>query len=81
MDVSKAHERATVEASLWQVAVHGNLCLALRHPGNQGETRALVVSIVHQLAKLLVERGILTQEEMDYATKVEQNEHGLERVI
>jgi hypothetical protein len=71
-----------MEATLLEwLAIHGNLCLALRHPQNQGDSRALLVGFVHRLSKLLVERGILTAEEMRAATKLEEDEHGLERVM
>lgn len=82
MDVSKATKKVTVEASLlaW-LAVHGNLCLALRHPENKDSSRAMIVEMVETLRELIVAGGLLTKEEMDAATRVEQEQHGLERVV
>jgi hypothetical protein len=81
MDATNALKHVTVDGTLldW-MAVHGNLCLALRHPQNQGETRALIVSMIHKLGTLLVDEGILTADEMNRATRIE-HEHGLERFV
>jgi hypothetical protein len=81
MNLDKALERATLDASLLEwMAVHGNLCLALRHPNNSGGSRALVAKVVDQISKLLVERGLLTQAEIDAATAVERP-YGLEHIV
>jgi hypothetical protein len=73
MNVDKALERATLDASLLEwMAIHGNLCLALRHPENSGGSRALVVKAIDQIGKLLVERGLLSQAEIDQATRIER---------
>lgn len=82
VDASKAMENRTVDGTLLEwLTVHGNLCLALRHPQNDGPSRATVVSMIHRIGKLLVEGGILTREELNFATRVEQDEHGLERFV
>lgn len=57
------------------VTVHGNLCLALRHPSNSGQSRELCLQMVQHLSKLIVDAGIMTQEEMDEANRVER-QHG-----
>jgi len=64
-----------VEASglLW-MAIHGNLCLALRHPSNVGESRDLVVDFVKRLGRLLVEWSVLTEEQLRYTERVEVEE-------
>ena len=82
METTNALKHVTVDATLldW-MAVHGNLCLALRHPQNQGESRALVVGMIHKLGTLLVTYEILTAEEMNRATRLEQDEYGLERFV
>jgi hypothetical protein len=81
MDTTNAHKHVTVDATLldW-MAVHGNLCLALRHPQNQGESRALLVSMIHKLGRLLVDEGILTAEEMNRAARTRPAPYGLESV-
>lgn len=81
MDIRKAHARAEVIATLHEwMAVHGNLCLALRHPENTGPSRALIVGMIHRIGKILVEGGALTEEELNFATRVEQEEYGLEKI-
>ena len=82
MDPSKALNRVSIEASLldW-MTIHGNLCLALRHPQNTGDSRAVLIAMVHRIGKMLVKGGMLTQAELDYATQVEQDQHGMERFV
>ena len=79
MDVAKALERAELNAQLgtW-MAIHGYLCLALRHPGVRGESRPMVLDFVHKLGRILVGTGVLTEEELFYAEKTEEIEspHG-----
>lgn len=73
MDATKAMNRVDVNASLldW-LAVHGFLCLALRHPGPTDSTREIISRIVDRLATLVVDGGLLTREEMQEAHNVEQ---------
>lgn len=63
----------SVEAPMlsW-VTVHGNLCLALRHPSNRGQSRQICLNMVKQLSEMIVAGGIMTQEEMDQANRVER---------
>lgn len=49
------------------MAMHGALCLALRHPQFKGQSRQLVVSATKQLGKYLVDNGILTPEQLNEA--------------
>jgi hypothetical protein len=59
------------EALTW-LAVHGNLCLALRHPDNNSpRVRPRMIKMVKRLGELLVESGLLTQAEIDEATRYE----------
>jgi hypothetical protein len=82
MDTRNALKHVTVDGTLldW-LAVHGNLCLAMRHPGNDGPSRSIVVSVIYRLGKVLVDEGILTPDELESATRLEVNEHGLERFV
>lgn len=81
MDISKALIPAEVVATLHEwLTVHGNLCLALRHPENTGPSRVLIVGMIYRIGKILVEGGVLTQEELNFATRVEQEEFGLEKI-
>lgn len=46
------------------LAVHGNLCLALRHPANRGPSRSFVVEFTRSLGRMLVTWGVITEEEL-----------------
>jgi hypothetical protein len=75
LDIEKALETAMIEESLFVwMTIHGNLCLALRHPGNQGSSRGYTVAFVEKLGRLIVERGLWTQEQLEHAQAVEQQE-------
>jgi len=60
---------------IW-MAVHGNLCLALRHPSNTGPSRQIVIRFVRALGHRLVTHGVLTAEELRVAQRVEIDEAG-----
>jgi hypothetical protein len=66
----------TIELALGDVvAGHGFLCLALRHPAVQGsETHAQVDEIAEQLGELLVAAGVMTEEALERARRVEADE-------
>lgn len=53
------------------MAIHGSLCLALRHPQNQGPSRPLVVEFVKSLGELLVHVEALTPEQLAEAQRLE----------
>jgi hypothetical protein len=70
----------TVEESLFVwMAVHGYLCLGLRHPGAQGSSRAYVEDFARKLGRILVERGILTGAELAEAERLEHIERARQR--
>ena len=56
------------------MAIHGNLCLALRHPGNRGPSRIRVISFTKQLGQFLVESGAITEQELKAAQNLEAEE-------
>jgi hypothetical protein len=58
------------EALTW-MAVHGNLCLSLRHPQNQGPSRALIADVIRDIGDALVNSGLLTRAEIDQAQVTE----------
>ena len=60
------------------MALHGTLCLGLRHPKYVGASRQLVVEFVNELGRQLVEWGVLTSEELASVARQEQREstHG-----
>jgi hypothetical protein len=53
------------------LALHGNLCLALRHPENHGHSRALVEQLVEDLEALLEGAGVLNAEQLLAIHRVE----------
>lgn len=65
-----------VASGLVWMAVHGNLCLALRHRSNVGPSRALVERFVRALGDKLVENGVLTADELAQAQRLEIEEAG-----
>lgn len=73
MNTALAEKKFTVEAqALTWMAVHGNLCLALRHPDNRGASRERMITIIKDLGKLLVDSGFMTQAEMADAMHYER---------
>lgn len=56
------------------MAVHGNLCLALRHPRNLGESRDLVLNFCKQIGEELVLLGAMTPEQLKEAYRMEAEE-------
>jgi uncharacterized membrane protein len=41
-------------------ALYGNVCLGLRHPGNQGGSRLVALSATRRIGALLVGAGVIT---------------------
>jgi hypothetical protein len=65
-------EIPAIATGLTWMAVHGNLCLALRHPANSGPSRKLIENFVRQLGENLVENGVLTAAELAEVQRTEQ---------
>lgn len=65
-----ANASVTAPMLTW-ITVHGNLCLSLRHPQNVGQSRELCLQMVRRLSTMIVDSGLMTQEEMDQANRVE----------
>lgn len=53
------------------LAIHGSLCLALRHPENAGQSRELVEDAVRKFGGMLVEIGAMTPAQRDEAERAE----------
>lgn len=68
-------KKAQVEANLltW-ITIHGNLCLALRHPQNRGPSRVYAVAFVKEIGRMLVEHGAITEEQLRKIEKLEAEE-------
>lgn len=49
------------------LAIHGNLCLALRHPENNGASARIAAQVMHSIGIRLVEEGVLSEEELQGA--------------
>jgi hypothetical protein len=72
IDKAKFLEEAGLTATLLEwMTLHGNLCLGLRHPENQGPSREFAIRVRDRIAALLIEREILTLEEVQHANAVE----------
>lgn len=78
-DLQKLQETAAIEAELmtW-MAVHGGLCLALRHRDLTGAVRDTLLRMVGGIEEMLLAGGALTQAEIDLIHQVEAEEspHG-----
>lgn len=73
MDLKLAVQPITVtaEALTW-LAVHGNVCLAMRHPDNHSpNVRPRMVKFLKEISNRLVDSGFISREAMDGATKYE----------
>ena len=60
--------------TLTAMAVHGALCLALRHPQFRGQSREFVVEFTKSLGEWLVTAGALTPEQLVNAQQLEARE-------
>lgn len=75
MDLTRAFVNLPIETTLFVwLAVHGNLCLGLRHPSNLGPSRRYIEQFVKQLGARLVQEGFLTAEELQHAEHLERQE-------
>lgn len=70
----KDHDIPLNTNNLTMMAVHGSLCLALRHPQFRGKSRSLVIAFVKSLGEWLVTEGIMTQERLAEAQEQEAEE-------
>lgn len=53
------------------ITIHGNLCLALRHPQNVGASRPVAISALEWIEQQLFMAGILDQEDIETIHKTE----------
>lgn len=60
--------------TLIAMAVHGALCLALRHPSFKGRSRKMVVEFTKSLGRWLVQAGALTSEQLRITERKEARE-------
>lgn len=85
-DAKAAHQLITTDPAFWKssvevrmdiltlMAVHGSLCLTLRHPAFQGSSRKLVEAFKSQVGEYLVTLGALTPEQLRKAELLEAPE-------
>jgi len=77
LDETVWRQRVTLDLNLLTImAIHGNLCLALRHPANSGPSTQLVAAVVRQLGEVLVARRALTAAELAEVYAVEAKADG-----
>lgn len=62
------------------LALHGSVCLALRHPQNTGASRKTMVEFVKRAGRYLVDLGAITPAELIEAHRIEQEE-GSEDIV
>lgn len=70
VEALKVNQPVIADRLTW-LAVHGSICLALRHPDYQGPTRQMMLEFVHQLGRGLVEWECLTAEELAWIERTE----------
>jgi hypothetical protein len=63
----------TIEGT-YAMAVHGALCLGLRHPAFTGPSRRLVLHIVYELEKAMKAEDILDDRDIQMIHQVENEE-------
>lgn len=75
MNLGKSDEIIDMKISaLHLMAIHGNLCLALRHPGNNGPSRKLIIEFVNSIENKLKDIGMFTDEDIKLMHQVEEEE-------
>jgi hypothetical protein len=75
LDVSRLDMRVTFEMdALELLAIHGCLCLGLRHPHFQGPTRSLILQFVKDAEIKLLEIGLIRPEHIRIIHQVEAEE-------
>ncbi len=86
VDIKKLVNQVSVDPKFWKqkvvietdllmvLSIHGNLCLALRHPQNRGPARALILNFIRILENELVKFGVLTLDQVKQIHKVETEE-------
>jgi len=80
LHIEKATESVSIEADAFTwMTVHGNLQLALRHPGNHGASTEVAKNFVKALEAVLVGVGILDQADIDQGHSVESEQSKLLR--
>ena len=65
-------------SALHLLAVHGNVCLGLRHPTNTGPNRKLALEFVNYAEQKLKSAGLINDQDIENIHNVEQEEspHG-----
>jgi len=71
-DISKLSDTVEINAALCKwMAIHGALCLALRHPEMGASVREVLLECVAKLEALFLGTGLLTPEEIAEIHRVE----------
>ena len=65
-------------SALHVLAVHGNVCLGLRHPTNTGLNRKLALEFIGYVENKLKSAGLINDQDIEKIHNVEQEEspHG-----
>jgi len=68
--------RVILDFSMLEVfALQGNLALALRHAGNRGSSRPLMLALLERITRILLREGVLTRELLESMQRDEED-HG-----
>jgi len=74
INYDNAYRYLQVEMNLGRwFAIHGYLCLALRHPQTTDPSRQIVLDLVGDLEAAFLSLGLLDQEDINLIHKVEQD--------
>jgi len=74
INYDNAYRYLQVEMNLGRwLAIHGYLCLALRHPQTTGPSRQIALDLVGDLEAAFLSLGLLDQEDINLIHKVEQD--------
>ncbi|HEY1723994.1 MAG TPA: hypothetical protein VGF89_01120 [Steroidobacteraceae bacterium] len=73
--VQALQKSASLELPLlaW-LAIHGNVCLGLRHPMNRGPSRAVTLEALKGIGSVLVDHGVLLREQLEAAERLEREQ-------
>ena len=66
VDLTRMDERAMImfSARVW-LCIYTNLCLALRHPENEGPSRSMVEAACKVVGEVLLDMKVIEQSDLD----------------
>ena len=61
-------------SALHLLAVHGNVCLGLRHPNNKGPNRQLALEFINYAEQKLKAAGLINDQDIEEIHRIEWEE-------